>query len=67
MLAVQEVVVHQVDEKLAATRVGPGVGHADGATIVSILARKIVLDGIAARRGLCPWDRRLESHRTVLI
>ena len=42
----REIVVYQVDEKLAAPRVGPGVGHADGTAIVLVLAVELVLDGI---------------------
>ena len=47
MLAVQEVVIHQIDEELAAARVRPGVGHGNGVAVVLVLAGELVLDGVA--------------------
>src|SRR5690606_3761680 len=47
MLVVQEIVVHQVDEELAAPGVGPGIGHGNGPPIVSIIISELVFDGVA--------------------
>jgi hypothetical protein len=47
MLAIQEIIVHQVDEELAAPGVGPGIGHGNGPPIVSIIISELVFDGVA--------------------
>ena len=65
MPAVKEVVVHKVDEELAAAGVRAGVCHRDGAAIVFIAGRELVLYRVPRTSCAVPFRISALYHETV--